>query len=257
MPQDHRRAITEIAAALRTDPSVLFITGAGVSADSGLPTYRGVGGLYDDADTDEGIPIEEALSGGMLHARPDIVWRHIHRIEAATRAARPNRAHDVIARFQQRLTRAIVLTQNVDGLHRAAGATDVLPIHGDLHDLSCTACSWSTRVDDFEHLEDVPRCPACGALVRPDVVLFGELLPPGVVGRLERELDVGFDLVFSVGTSSGFPYIQAPVWLTRRRGGRAVEVNPDVTPVSAACTWRLKTGAAGAFEALEAAYLDA
>src|SRR5512134_814058 len=114
--------IEEVAAILRAAPRVLFITGAGISADSGLPTYRGIGGLYEERVTDEGMPIEALLSGDMFRARPEVTWKYLHQIELACRGAEPNRGHEVLAQLEERLERCVVFTQNVDGLHRAAGS---------------------------------------------------------------------------------------------------------------------------------------
>ena len=114
--------IERVASFLRSASSVLFVTGAGISADSGLPTYRGIGGLYEGAETPEGIPIEEALSGYMMRKNPALTWKYIQQIEAASRGASFNRAHSVLAEAERRFERVWVLTQNVDGLHRMAGS---------------------------------------------------------------------------------------------------------------------------------------
>lgn len=246
--------IEEVAALLASSRSALFITGAGISADSGLPTYRGIGGLYEDADAEEGIPIEVALSGSMLHARPEVAWRHIHRIEAACRGARFNRAHAIIAEIEKRLPRAWVLTQNVDGFHGDAGSQNVIEIHGNVHHLSCTQCAWRERVPDFSALATPPHCQRCGGLVRPDVVLFGEWLPAAAVATMTAQLQRGFDIVFSVGTTSAFPYIAGPVVTAHRAGIPTVEINPGTTSVSDAATYRIRAGARAAFEALWHAY---
>ncbi len=185
--------------------SVLFITGAGISADSGLPTYRGIGGLYENAATEEGFAIEDALSGTMLRSRPEVCWKYIHQIEQACRGATWNRAHEVLARMEGRYDRTWVLTQNVDGFHRRAGSKQVIEIHGDVHKLACTRCMYRDQVEDYARLAIPPRCPACGEIVRPEVVLFGEMLPADAIAALGRELDRGFDLVVSIGTTSVFP----------------------------------------------------
>lgn len=249
LPPDPRE-VAAAASILAAARSVLFVTGAGVSADSGLPTYRGVGGLYEAADPDEGLPIEVLLSGETFARSPGKTWKYLGAIERACRGARPNRAHEAIAALEATGRRVTVLTQNVDGLHRAAGSTDVIEIHGDLHDLRCTRCRWAERVDDYSALELPPRCPRCSALVRPEVVLFGEMLPAAAVARLEAALRRGFDAVFSVGTTSVFPYVAAPVLLARSWGGRAVEVNPGETAVSDVVDVRLRCGAAAALGAL-------
>ena len=235
---------------LRRARSVLFVTGAGISADSGLPTYRGVGGLYESDATEEGLPIEVLLSGETFRRRPATTWKYLGAIERACRGARPNRAHEAIAALEGALPHVVVLTQNIDGLHRAAGSRDVIEIHGDVHRLACTGCAFRTRVPDYEGLEMPPRCPACAALVRPEVVLFGEMLPDEAVARLEEELRRGFDAVFSIGTTSVFPYVAAPVRMARAWGAGTVEVNPGETEVSGIVDVRLRCGAASAMDAL-------
>lgn len=246
-----------LATAVDGAGSILFVTGAGVSADSGLPTYRGVGGLYERADTDEGIPIEVALSGGMLEVEPAVCWKYIAQIERACRGARPNAAHHVITELEQRVDRVWVLTQNVDGLHRAAGSAKLIEIHGDISTLVCTGCSWSARVTDYAHLQAelgdaasprAPTCPECSAVIRPAVVLFGEMLPEACTSVLTTELHRGFDLVVSVGTTSGFGYIAAPVIDAKRRGATTIEINPGDTEVSRVVDLKIRGRAAPTFE---------
>ncbi|MCE9574216.1 MAG: NAD-dependent protein deacylase [Deltaproteobacteria bacterium] len=243
-----------VAAVLGKARRALFITGAGISADSGLPTYRGIGGLYDGAAADEGLPIETILSGEMMARRPELTWKHLHRMELACRGAEPNRGHEILAELEQRLDRTLVFTQNVDGLRRVAGSKNVIAIHGDLHDLRCTACHWRTRVPDFAQLSFPPRCPECRAIVRPEVVLFGEALPPGPFQQFEDELAKGFDVVFAIGTSALFPYIARPVLVARSEGIPTVEINPGDTDLSEVVQYRLKATARTALKAIWAAY---
>jgi NAD-dependent deacetylase len=230
--------------------SVLFVTGAGISADSGLPTYRGIGGLYEQEETDDGIPIEAALSGAMFERDPALTWKYIHQIESSCRDAGPNRAHHVIADFERRFDRVWTLTQNVDGLHHAAGSRKVIDIHGDVHRLVCTRCGHRWRVDDYARLPIPPSCPECDSLVRPEVVLFGEMLPFDRTKLLQEELMRGFDAVFSIGTTSVFPYIAEPVIDARRRGALTVEINPGASEVSHIVDYRLRMGAAAAMDAV-------
>ncbi|HVV84945.1 MAG TPA: NAD-dependent deacylase [Kofleriaceae bacterium] len=245
-----RALVEQVAGLLAQARSALFITGAGLSADSGLPTYRGIGGLYDGHPTVEGYPIETVLSGQMMAKRPDVTWRYLLEIEAAARDARPNRGHEVIAKIEERLGRVVVFTQNVDGFHRAAGSKNVIAIHGDLYDLRCISCGWRQRVPNFAGLTAPPGCPSCGALVRPDVVLFGEPLPEAAFDRLEAEVARGFDIVFSIGTSSQFPYIARPVLLARSEGVPTIEINPDTTELSDVVDVRLQSGAKHALRAI-------
>jgi NAD-dependent deacetylase len=240
------RLLDEIADLCTTARRILFITGAGISADSGLPTYRGIGGLYDRNLTDEGFLIEEALSGDMLAQRPEITWKYLAQIEATCRGVRPNVAHETIAWLEAERGGVTVLTQNVDGLHRAAGSRDLIEIHGTLHQLVCTECGRRITVPDYVELAMPPACPECDGLVRPDVVLFGEALPLDAVKRLVSTLEDGVDLVFSIGTTSVFPYIAEPVLDAVRRGVPTVEINPGETCVSDAVDFRLAMGAAQA-----------
>jgi NAD-dependent deacetylase len=243
-----------VAGVLIRSKRALFITGAGLSADSGLPTYRGIGGLYADADPDEGLPIETLLSGEMMRKKPEVTWKYIHQVELACRGAEPNRGHTILADLEKRLARVVIFTQNVDGFHRAAGSSNVIEIHGNLHDLRCTKCAWHTHVEDFSRLALPPKCPECRAIVRPDVVLFGEALPPAPFNRFEDELARGFDVVFSIGTSSLFPYIARPVLVAKSEGVPTVEINPGKTELSDVVDYRIQATAKTALKAIWAAY---
>lgn len=240
---DYAITLAGIVDELQRAHRLLFITGAGLSADSGLPTYRGIGGLYNDGVTEENLPIETALSGEMLEMAPEVTWKYLHQIERACRGASHNEGHEIIARLQQHFE-VWVLTQNVDGFHRQAGSRNLIEIHGDIHDLHCTACRYQTVVDDYSGLPLPPTCPLCGATVRPRVVLFGEMLPPFAVERLYHQLEQGFDMVFSVGTTSVFPYIAGPVMEARRLGIPTVEINPGETSVSRLVHFKVAAGAA-------------
>lgn len=224
--------IEKATQALASAKRVLFITGAGISAESGLPTYRGIGGLYTDMDTPDDLPIEVVLSGAYFREQPAVSWKYIRQVEEACRGATFNAGHQAIADFEQYVETVIVLTQNVDGFHRDAGSTDVIDLHGDIRDLICTECDWTERVGDFSGLDALPLCPSCGAVIRPDVVLFGELLPEDKVVRMLSEQERGFDAVVSVGTSSLFPYIAAPVVEAADAGVPTIEINPENTTIS-------------------------
>lgn len=245
--------LNEVVSRLRTARRVLFITGAGISADSGLPTYRGFGGLYNDQHTEDGMPIEVALSGEVMASDPAIPWKHLARIEQTCRGAAPNAAHEVIARLEQRVP-TTVLTQNIDGFHRRAGSRDLIEIHGDLFELECVHCDYHAQVSDYAGIDRIPpACPRCLGHLRPSVVLFGEALPRPAIQRLEQVLREGYDLVFSVGTTSVFPYIAQPFAMAGDYAALAVEINPGDTAVSAYADLRWRTGAAAALLQLEQA----
>lgn len=247
---DEQRDIERVAELLRRSKNVLFITGAGMSADSGLPTYRGVGGLYEDDATEEGLPIEELLSGRMFRQDPELTWKYLRRVGDACRGATFNRGHQVMAEMERQLERVWTFTQNVDGFHRQAGSNNVIEIHGNLHNLRCTKCDWRETVENYGQVPALPRCPKCNGVVRPDVVLFGEYLPEEPVQQFYREWRKGFDMVFTIGTTSIFPYISDPIMRSRDRGIPTVEINPAQTEVSQLVGIKLKMGAAAALDAI-------
>ena len=224
---------------------VLFITGAGLSADSGLPTYRGLGGLYNGL-TEEGIPIEAALSGSMLHQRPELCWRYLAQLGRACAAAVPNAGHQAIAAFGIRHPSSWVLTQNIDGFHRQAGFPPerLIEIHGQLEPLVCMSCAQAVAaVQGYLTGPLPPRCPGCGGILRPPVVLFEEALPVAEVQRLQGAVEEGFDLVIAVGTTAAFSYIQAPIGRTLALGGDLIEINPDRSSLSGLATVQIKKSA--------------
>lgn len=242
--------VHQIAKLLKAARRVLFITGAGISADSGLPTYRGVGGLYNDGGTEEGLAIEEALSGDCFSLRPDITWKYIAQIEENCRGAQPNAAHLTIAALSRQLPKVVLLTQNIDGLHHRAGSEDGIEIHGTLSTLYCTRCGFQESVATFEGREIPPPCPTCREVMRPKVVLFGESLPEDAVYRLSMEQEQGFDMVFIIGTSAVFPYIVEPVMWALQTGVPTVEINPAQTQLSRYVDFYLPLGAAAAMSAI-------
>jgi NAD-dependent deacetylase len=231
---DMDKTIETVGRALDRAERILFITGAGLSADSGLPTYRGLGGLY-NGKTAEGLPIEAALSGSMLQRDPALCWKYLAELGKACLGAEPNAGHHAIVELQRRKPGCWVLTQNIDGYHRAAGSPPerLIEIHGELAPLFCQSCGEeSPELMEHLHRPLPPKCAECGGVLRPPVVLFEEMLPEQAIERLYGELRRGFDVVLSVGTTASFPYIIEPVLRTRQAGGFTVEINPSKTDLS-------------------------
>ncbi|HEX8595299.1 MAG TPA: NAD-dependent deacylase [Pseudomonas sp.] len=226
--------VLQVAAALRHAQRILIITGAGLSADSGLPTYRGIGGLYND-QTAEGLPIEMALSGPMLRRDPELCWKYIAQLGKACLGGQPNDAHYAIAQLQRMKPDCWVLTQNVDGYHRAAGSPPerLIEIHGQLAPLYCQSCA-AQDPELSAHLDRPlpPLCHRCGGVLRPSVVLFEEMLPQLTLETLDREMAKGFDAVLSIGTTASFPYILEPLFRARVYGGFTAEINLTPTDQS-------------------------
>jgi len=237
-----------VADCLRNARRILFITGAGISADSGLPTYRGVGGLYNSEMTEEGLRIEDALSGEIFSRWPALTWKYLLQIEENCRGAQPNAAHLAIARLEPYFERLVVFTQNVDGLHRQAGSSDLIEIHGNLQELFCTRCDYEEVPDNLAQKAIPPICPECGGVMRPRIVLFGEALPEDAVAQFVDALEEGFDVVLTIGTSSTFPYIVEPVLSAVEGGIPTVEINPARTQLSGIVEHYLPLGAAQAMQ---------
>jgi NAD-dependent deacetylase len=250
MTEAQEPALDRVAALLASARRVLFVTGAGVSADSGLPTYRGLGGLYQDVTTPEGLPIEAILSRDMFRRRPELTWQYLLEVERASRGATCNAAHRVIAELELELGTVTVLTQNVDGFHHLAGSRNVIDIHGNLHEIVCTRCRRHRHVSSYAELSPLPRCTSCGGVERPNVVLFGESLPEEKLDWLMRELARGFDMVVSIGTSGTFPYIRLPMQQAQVHGWPSVDINPLANPMTAYAEHHLPLRAADACEAL-------
>ncbi len=251
MTDTYHDTLTEIARMLGEAESVLFVTGAGISADSGLPTYRGVGGLYSSGATEDGVTIEEALSGPMFARQPALTWKYLWQIGLACRGAVPNPAHKIIAAIEAAKLNVWVVTQNVDGLHRAAGTHNLVEVHGNIHDLACTRCGTEYSAEELlsqagDSPDLPPLCQACQGILRPQVVLFEELLPEHVVRMLMELYQEAFDLVIAVGTTAVFPYIREPILQAQLQNIPTVEINPTVTSLSHLVRYRLEMGAAAA-----------
>jgi NAD-dependent deacetylase len=250
----HQQTIDRIAKLLATSRSILFVTGAGISVDSGLPTYRGGDLPYNIDCTEDGLCVERALSGDLFDDRPELTWKYLSRMERMCRDVHCNRAHEVIAEMERHFDRVWTLTQNVDGLHRAAGSRNVIDVHGDLHNLRCTRCRHRETVTDYSRLAMPPKCPKCAGPLRPDIVLFGEALSAEKLMMMLIELDSGFDLVFSIGTSSLFSYVAEPIQMAATLGRPTVEINPGLSEVSDVVDLRLSMRAAPALDAIWQAY---
>jgi NAD-dependent deacetylase len=239
------RLPTDLLEALDGITSMGVITGAGVSAESGIQTYRGKGGLYDDEA--EGDATVEALSASTLNHDPGRTWRVVAELARRSVGAAPNPAHEALVVLEQHLARFVLLTQNVDGLHRLAGSRNVIDIHGDVLDTRCRDCGLRGRftVEEVRALTGTPLCSECGGVRRPDAVLFGEMLPEDKIRRLYAEFyENPPDLVLIAGTTAIFPYIAEPVVFAGQRGRLTIEVNPEPTIVSEHVRWSLR-GKAG------------
>ena len=202
---------------------IFVLTGAGISAESGVPTFRGGGKSL----VWRGMPFEQLSSAAMVRANLPLVSEWFDYRRGAVGECHPNAGHLAIAAAQRsgEFEEFSLVTQNIDGLHTAAGSTDVIELHGNIWRVSCTACG---RVDDLTDGERPPKCGACNAPMRPHVVLFGEFLDAENIER-SRAAAASADVCIVVGTSAlVYPANELP-HLTGASGGKIIEVNPEET----------------------------
>jgi NAD-dependent deacetylase len=234
--------VEEAAAAIRAlrPRNVVVFTGAGVSAESGIPTFRGEGGLW------RNFRAEELATPEAFARDPALVWEWYEWRRGLVRAAAPNAAHRAIAALPD----AVVVTQNVDALHACAGSADVVELHGNLFRVRCVREQQVRAAPDpFGALP--PRCE-CGALLRPDVVWFGEMLPEDALARASAVMH-GADLLLIIGTS-GIVYPAAGLVALCR--GTTIEINPQTSALGSRCTYAIAATAATATPPLVQAILE-
>lgn len=230
---------------------VFIITGAGISAESGIPTFRGKDGYWRNLDP-ASLATPEAFERD-----PKLVWEWYHERRQRIRSAKPNAAHDAIVKLARRSHGFLLVTQNVDDLHARASCNGeqlstehVVQVHGEIFLTRCSRCAFARRELERDSSE-LPRCAQCNALMRPGVVWFGEQLDPHEITRVENFLaKEPCDAVIVIGTTATFGYIID--WALRARGkaGRLVEINPDETALSPFATEIIREPAAAALPRL-------
>jgi NAD-dependent deacetylase len=221
------RDLERLAELLGQSRRTVVLTGAGVSVPSGIPDFRTPEtGLWANVD-----PMEVAHIS-VFEREPERFWSYYRPRFQALGDKEPNRAHEVLAELERRGLIEGVITQNIDRLHRAAGSENVIEVHGSIETSSCTACGTAFGLDEVDELFDergVAVCSACGAAVKPDVVLFGEMLP---IEAMERatELAEEAELMLCVGSSLAVHPIAGLPQLTLGAGGRLAIVTKGSTP---------------------------
>jgi NAD-dependent deacetylase len=220
---------------LHTAAHVVVLTGAGVSAESGVPTFREAQtGLWERYDPHE-LATPEAF-----HRHPKRVWKWYQWRRALIRNVQPNHGHLALVQLAQHVPRLTLVTQNVDGLHQQAGSQDVIELHGNIHRSICSTEGTLARAEDVdEQGERLPRCKRCGSLLRPDVVWFGEALPRAALSAAVSAVET-CDLFFAVGTSAlVYPAAALPP-MAAERGAITVEVNTERTPITRLVNYHLQ-----------------
>jgi NAD-dependent deacetylase len=221
-------SINEIAQRLRSASRVTVLTGAGISAASGVPTFRGDEGLW------RSYSPQDLATPQAFHRNPKLVWEWYNWRRELISRCRPNPGHQVLALWSKRCASFNLITQNVDGLHESAGTQNVIRFHGSIWEVLCwESCQsspkrWVDRTVPFPQIP--PPCPYCGGLIRPGVVWFGESIDPD---DLQQSLDaLDCEVFMTVGTAAQVYPAAGLTEQARRRGAFTVEINLDATPAS-------------------------
>jgi NAD-dependent deacetylase len=245
MPSDDR--IRELARRFRPDARITVLTGAGVSAASGVPVFRGPQGLW------KNHPPEQLATAEAFRRDPRLVWEWYNWRREQIAKCRPNTAHQVLAKWSVEHPGFRLITQNVDGLHEKAGTRGVIRLHGSIWEVLCwerCAAAPPRWVDETVPFPQIPpSCPYCGGLIRPGVVWFGEGLDPDVMRQSHEALDC--DVFLVVGTSSVVYPAASLRFGAMAKGAFTVEINPETTPASAGMNLALQRPAEEVLPELE------
>ena len=216
---------TRLLSALTAARCVVAFTGAGMSAESGVPTFRGTDGIWSK------FKPEELASMSAFMKNPALVWEWYAERKRVISGIHPNAGHLALVRMQGLFPDFAVITQNIDNLHQRAGSTMVYELHGNIERNYCIKCGAPASNDEVLAQHGVPTCARCGGTIRPDVVWFGEMLPEDDWRHSERAMSRA-DVCLSIGTSGiVYPAASLPL-LAKQQGAFLVEVNPERTPLS-------------------------
>lgn len=229
----HQRTARDV---VKEASRIAVLTGAGISAESGIPTFRGPGGIWRTYKAED-LATPEAFTRD-----PKFVWEWYDYRRSVIAEVQPNAGHRALAELEQRSAEFTLITQNVDGLHDRAGSRRVLKVHGDIWTLRCTQCGREREEKNARLSQIPPRC-SCGGMERPGVVWFGEALPTEVWGSAVRAVQQS-DVFLVIGTSAVVHPVAGLAALAKARGAVVVEVNVAETPVTAGADYSLRGPAA-------------
>ncbi len=221
------KLLKDAASVLRGSKNVVVLTGAGISAESGIPTFRGKDGWW------KRYRAEELATPEAFRRDPKLVWEWYNYRREIIHSKKPNRAHIILSKWENegKFENFTIITQNVDGLHMRSGSKNVLCLHGDIWKVRCTGCYREEYNFDVPLKEIPPRCSNCNSLLRPGVVWFGESLPQFELERSFRELE-RCDLLIVIGTSGiVYPAASMPQY-AKSHGSKIIEINIEKTPIT-------------------------
>ncbi len=222
---------------------LICLTGSGISAESGIPTFRGKEGLWRKYRAEELATYEAFIKN------PKLVWDWYKWRMGIIKIAKPNKAHLTLAKWEKNGLLKTTITQNVDGLHQRAGNSNVIELHGNIWRARCIKCGYKTYFEDIPK-EDLPRCIKCNGLLRPDVVWFGESLNVSELNKAYEEA-LKADVLIVIGTSGiVYPAAYIPIY-AEEHGAKIIEINPTETALTNIANIKLKMKAAEAFMKLD------
>lgn len=220
----------ELLNRIRNAESIVFFTGAGISAESGIPTFRGENGIW------KKLKPEELANFDAFLKNPEIVTEWYNHRRQIIHQSEPNAGHYAITEFQKRFDNVTVITQNVDNLHRRAGNKNIFELHGNIERNYCIKCK--TFYNDLDD-QIIPICPKCGGLIRPDVVWFGELLPEDQLTGAEKAASE-CDIFFCIGTSAVVYPAASLIYTAKQSGAYLIEINIENTEISSLVNYSFK-----------------
>jgi NAD-dependent deacetylase len=226
------------AGIIRDSRHCIALTGAGISVESGIPDFRSACGLWQKYDPMEYAHIDN------FRRYPEKIWKMVFELIDLTASAKPNPAHEALARLEERNILKSIVTQNIDNLHQAAGSRNVIEFHGNAHLLDCLGCGAGYRADEFTMNGTPPRCRECGKVLKPGVVFFGEMIPQQALQESEREARAA-DAVLVIGTSAVvYPASSIP-FAAKQHGAKVIEMNVESTGLTNSITDIFIRGRAG------------
>ena len=239
-------SVTRLAELIERRRPCVVLTGAGISTESGIPDFRSAGGIWEEYDPAEVATIDA------LRREPGRVWEFYARRLGALAEAEPNDGHRALAELEEQGWIRAVITQNVDGLHERAGSREVVEVHGSLREAECIHCGVRVPMEEALASLPLPPCPECGEILKPGVVMFGELLPATAISRAQ-ELAAQAGLLLVVGSSLEVHPIAALPGETLAAGGALAIVNRGSTPWDSRAELVLDAGAGESLRGLAAA----
>ncbi|HQU82290.1 MAG TPA: NAD-dependent deacylase [Pyrinomonadaceae bacterium] len=226
---------TKLIQIIKNAKRVCVLTGAGISAESGVPTFRG----GENAAVWKGMPFDQISSARMVRENVEEVWEWFDYRRGVLQNCQPNAAHFALADWEKKFEDFTLVTQNIDGLHARAGSSNVLELHGNINCSYCTKCEKRFQMNAVEVPHKPENCDECGARVRPDVVLFGEMLPYEIFNEAQFAAKM-CDLFFIIGTSALVYPAAGLADYAKSRNAVLVEINPEETPMTDVCDFQIR-----------------